>query len=155
VVCAIIFLIALIILFSLMDFFRPHGYPEVCTMSAGMTCTKNYLFATNANMSVTLVNGLQKTIVVTGIAATKANRTHVVTCGDAGAICSGAANNVTMALGQSNQFGLWLYDESGARIMSFTPGEGFSGTINVEYYFKDEGPTKTRKLSGNVYARAV
>jgi hypothetical protein len=128
--------------------------PDVCTMPAGMSCTTAYLYAAGDNMSVTLVNGLQKTIVVTGIAATRADKTHVEACGSAGAICSGTATEVTMALGQSNKFGLYLYDESGVR-MFFTPGDGFSGKINVQYYFKDEGPGAVRTLSGNVYAKAA
>ncbi len=122
--------------------------PEVCTMPAGMSCTKSYLSSTGDNVSITLVNGLQKTINVTNFSVTKNPNEYaactVARCGGTGA---------SMQIGEAHTFTVQPTDENSA-VLSFDQGEAFSGKVNLIYYFKDEGAANIRRISGNIYARA-
>ncbi|MFH0818177.1 MAG: hypothetical protein V1909_06125, partial [Candidatus Micrarchaeota archaeon] len=87
--------------------------PEVCTMPAGMTCSKFYLkngTTTSAECAgpgdscanVTLVNGLQKTIVITAISISK-KADQFDACTVASLRCPGwvAGSGITVPLGSS------------------------------------------------------
>ncbi|MFH1448249.1 MAG: hypothetical protein ABIG39_05260 [Candidatus Micrarchaeota archaeon] len=116
--------------------------PDVCTMPAGMSCTKSYLPSETDNLEVTIVNGLQNTIVITNMSCSK-NPNQIEDI-----------NDVTMKLGESHEFITRCNDENGISI-DLEQGEAFSGRINVQYYFEDEGPDNLRKISGNIYVKAA
>ncbi|MFH0818128.1 MAG: hypothetical protein V1909_05875 [Candidatus Micrarchaeota archaeon] len=113
---------------------------ELCTMPAGMTCSKSYLSSQTDTINVTLVNGLQKTIVITNISCSKNPSQFEPT------------KETTVSLGSAASFTTTCNDDTGD-LLKFEPGDLYSGKINVEYYFQDEGPGAKRKISGNVYAR--
>ena len=170
----IVFIIISVLVFGIICgvllYLMPEGRStEVCTMPAGMTCSKFYLQSGTATSSattpctsadscanVTLVNGLQKTIVIMAISLSK-NTNQYDDCFANDIRCPGydaTADGVIVPLGSSIKSFLPATDESG-NPMAFIGGDDFSGKISVEYYFKDEGPLAKRKLSGNVYARAT
>jgi len=141
--------------------------PEVCAMPTGISCAKSYLksgdtgyTAAGSRLDVVLVNGLQKTIVITGVACTK-NQTNVLPCINTG--FSATANNCTaydsaaagaiVPLGASVTLQLKCTDEDG-NVLPITSVDTFNGRINVRYYFKDEDASNVRLLSGNVFAQA-
>ncbi len=114
---------------------------ETCTMPAGMTCAKTVLSSDGGILQLTLANNLPKSIVVTSITCTKKPDQFV------------RLLNTTMESGQAYAFLLNCNGENG-ELLEFAPGDAFSGKINVEYYFADEGPINPRKLSGNIYVKA-
>ncbi len=115
--------------------------PKVCTMPAGMNCRKFYLSSQTDRLNITLVNGLQKTIVITNMSCTKDSSQFE------------PFQETKMLLGQSASFVMSCNDDTG-KALTFEQGDTFSGKINIEYYFKDEGPGTKRKISGNVYVEA-
>ncbi|MFH0817280.1 MAG: hypothetical protein V1909_01465 [Candidatus Micrarchaeota archaeon] len=115
--------------------------PEVCTMPAGMTCARATLTSDGAILQLTLINGLTKPIVVTSVTCTKKPDQFI------------RLLNTTMENGQGYAFLLNCNGENG-ELLEFSPEDEFSGKINVEYYFADEGPNNLRKISGNVYVKA-
>jgi hypothetical protein len=126
--------------------------PEVCTMPAGMVCTPAYFdFHQNGYMNITLVNNLQKTIIITSISCTK-NSNQFEQC-DATRCSNFSGDGVTVPLRSPFKALVACNDENG-NPMKFEPGDSYNGKINVEYYFLDEGSEKKRTLSGNIYARA-
>ncbi len=139
--------------------------PELCTMPAGMSCTNSYLRAGTAPatattdcgtddgcMNATFVNGLQKTIVVTNVSVSR-NLNSFDGCASA-ARCTGfASGGVTVPLGTRFSVMLPVTDENGVP-MAISSGDAFNGKINIVFYFKDEGASATRKITGNVFARA-
>ena len=143
--------------------------PEVCTMPSGMTCTKNYLFAGTkptaaganpaageARLEATLVNGLQKTIVVTNASCTK-DPTKYEDCAAAGtaARCgASAAGGATVPMGATLKINVTCLDDNGVQ-MGFSSGDEYNGKINLAYYFKDEGAGAIRRISGNFYTRVT
>ncbi len=60
---------------------------------------------------------------------------------------------ITVKLGQAVDFNVNCNDEKGNPI-KFEQGDSFTGKINIEYYFNDEGPNAKRKITGNIYACA-
>ena len=112
----------------------------VCAMPAGMTCVNAYLSSETDTLNITLVNGLQKTIVITNMSCTKSIS------------YSEPVHEIEMALGQSSWFVMACSDENG-KLMKFEPTEDFSGRINIGYYSKNEGKNASRKISGDVYIR--
>lgn len=118
------------------------GAPEVCSMPAGMTCSKAYLSSETDTLNITLVNGLQKAIIITNMSCSK-NYGH-----------SEPVQEIEMATGQSDWFVMACSDENG-KPMKFEQGDYYSGKINLEYYFFDEGPSAKRKIIGNLYTRAT
>ena len=58
-----------------------------------------------------------------------------------------------MKLGESKTFTTSCNDESGKPI-DFDESETFTGKINIQYYFKDEGPTNLRRIIGNIQVNA-
>lgn len=114
---------------------------ESCNMPAGMTCTKYHLSSETDLIEISIVNGLQKTIVVTDMSCSKSNAQFE------------DINDVIMKLGEPHEFIANCNDEGG-KSMTFDEGESFSGRINIQYYFVDEGPDNLRKIQGNIYVRA-
>ena len=97
------------------------------------------------------MNGLQKTIIITNMSCTK-EPSQFEACDPVS--CRGVdKNGLTVYLGQPAYFYVSCNDETG-NPMKFEPGDEFSGKINVEYYFENEGPSTKRKLSGNIYVKA-
>jgi len=101
--------------------------------------------------------------VITGVACTK-NQTNVLPCtGGVGGDYSATANNCTaydstvggsvVPLGATMSLKLKCTDENG-NVLSITSGDAFSGKINIRYYFKDEGASSIRRLSGNIFVKA-
>ncbi len=141
--------------------------PEVCTMPAGMSCPKSYLragtapatattdcAAANGCMNATFVNGLQKTIVVTNVSITKNANSFDACTSAVRCINWVSGTGVTVPLGSQFSVMLPVTDENGVP-MAISSGDAFSGKINIVYYFKDEGASATRKITGNVYAKAA
>jgi hypothetical protein len=121
-------------------------------MPAGIGCSMFYLSSETDKLNISLVSGLQKKIVVTGISCTK-NQDQFEQC-DA-ARCSGfSGDGVVVPGGISVYFVATCNDENG-NPMKFEPGDDFSGKINIEYYFLDEGSGAKRRDSGNIYAKAA
>ncbi len=115
--------------------------PELCTMSAGMICSSFYLSSATETLEITLLNGMQKTIVITNLSCSKdPNQFEDV-------------EDVSLGLGKSQKFETSCNDETG-NPSEFDYKERYSGKINVQYYFQDEGPEKLRKLSGNIVVKA-
>ncbi|MFH0817219.1 MAG: hypothetical protein V1909_01145 [Candidatus Micrarchaeota archaeon] len=128
--------------------------PEVCTMSAGMTCAKFWLHQETDKTDVLLVNRLQKEIIITNISCTK-NPNQFEPCDSVR--CKGfdaGIGGVLVPLGASINASITCNDENGNAI-NFFSGDDFSGKVNAEYYFKEEGANALRKISGNVYARVT
>ncbi|MFH0817199.1 MAG: hypothetical protein V1909_01045 [Candidatus Micrarchaeota archaeon] len=118
--------------------------PEVCTMPAGMTCQKFYIYGETGYAAITLVNGLQKTIVVTNASCTK-QAAQFEPCTSARCLDWVSTNNLVVPLGSSFKLNISCNDENGNPI-SFYSGDDFSGRINIQYYFLDEGPQNSRKI---------
>ncbi len=113
--------------------------PEVCVMPVGMNCVSSRLAA--ERLDIELVSGFQKKIVITHLACTKKTDQQV------------EVEKQTVSPGQKLSFSIPCRDESG-NPMSFKQGDAYSGKINVQYYFEDEGPSMVRRVVGNVYAKA-
>ena len=122
-----------------------------CSMPAGMICASSYLSSQTDRLNITLVNGLQKTIIIIGMSCTK-DSNQFEPCEPVR--CRGKDKiGITVPLGSSANFYVSCNDESG-NPMKFEQGDAFSGKINVEYYSEDGGLSNPRKLSGNIYVKA-
>ncbi len=125
-----------------------HGYPpETCMMPAGINCQKTYL-STDGTMAVTLVNGLQKNIVVTGMACTQESDPTDF-----------EAQDISASMGQafSPENPLTCYDLNGDSIVeggALANGYEYSGKIYLKYYFVDEGSANIRTIVGTVTVKA-
>ncbi|MFH0817371.1 MAG: hypothetical protein V1909_01935 [Candidatus Micrarchaeota archaeon] len=132
--------------------FSPTRAPELCQMQVGMTCSKSYLSVSTDTLDITLINGLAKSIIVTGISCTK-NRDQIESCDSAR--CPGfSGDGVITPLRSSFKALITCNDEAG-NPMKFELGDEFSGKINVEYYFRDEGPGTPKKHTGNIYIKTA
>jgi hypothetical protein len=116
--------------------------PEVCTMPAGMSCAKAALDSDGGILQLTLISNLQKSIVVTSVTCTKKPDQLI------------RLLNTTMENAQAYTFLLNCNGENG-ELLEFAQGDAFSGKINVEYYFEDEGPSNKRTITGNIYVKAA
>ncbi|MFH0817436.1 MAG: hypothetical protein V1909_02265, partial [Candidatus Micrarchaeota archaeon] len=129
--------------------------PEVCTMPAGMACTQLHLSSQTDTINISLVNGLQKTIVVTNISCTK-NPSQFEKCDSNICVSYDAGiGGIKVPLGGVSFRVYTTCNDEFGKPMSFEPGDSYNGKINLEYYFLDEGPLAKRKISGNVYARVA
>ncbi len=117
---------------------------EVCAMPAGMSCIDFYLSSETNILDITIVNGFQKPIVITN------------------AVCSQDLSDYTSnwdygeielpSLGLQ-YLDLQCSDETGIPL-DFDVDEPFTGRINIEYYFEEEGEEARRRISGNIYVVA-
>ena len=127
------------------------GPPEVCTMPAGMGCQKSDLTSSSDLLNITLVNGLQQNIVITNISCSK-NSAQSEIC-DSNRCAGFSGDGVTVSNKGLFSALVACNDEIGNPI-KFEPGDAFTGKINVEFYFQDEGSAAKRKMSGNIYVKA-
>ena len=152
-VLAVLLAITFIIFGMGMYSYCPLGPDGECTMQVGMSCKKFSLASENGKLSLTLVNGLQKKIVVTGVSCTRM-ASQFEKC-DIGR-CLGYSENsggVIIQMGESTELSPGCNNENGTPI-SFRKGDTFEGKLNVQYYFADEGSRSIRNMTGNVNIRA-
>ena len=127
------------------------GLTEVCTMPAGMSCPKSDLSSSSDLLNVTLVNGLKKNIVITNISCSK-DSMQSEPC-DSNRCAGFSGDGVTVPLGGSFNALVTCNDDKG-KAMTIDQGDAYSGRINLEYYFQDEGSRAMRKIRGNLYIKA-
>ncbi|MFH1448252.1 MAG: hypothetical protein ABIG39_05275 [Candidatus Micrarchaeota archaeon] len=142
----ILSLTIVIVVIGYLGLFSCGGPPEVCTMPAGMTCPKSYLSSESDTLKITLVNGLAKKMIVSSVSCTKDPEQY-------GKRSYNPYADVTMGIGESHDFELVCTDKAGSPL-GFEQGESYSGRINIEYYFEDEGVDNLRTLSGNIFVVA-
>ena len=106
-----------------------------------MSCAKLSLSSETGNLNIALVNGLQKTIVITNMSCTKDPSQFE------------PIQETKMLNGQSVSFFITCNGENG-KALTFDQGDAFSGKINLEYYFEEDGPGVKRKLIGFVFKKA-
>lgn len=128
--------------FSTLGFDLCSATPEVCIMPSGVNCQKAYIGA-DSHLIITLVNGLGKPIVVTSIACTQNPNYY----GEPLAV------PVTIAHEATGTFKMPCTNLEN-QPYKLQAGEMYSGKINMEYYFQDEGPDTKRHLTGTLTVRA-
>ncbi len=126
--------------------------PDVCTMPTGMSCVSDSLSQETNKLNITLVHGLEKTIIVTGITCTK-DPNQFEPC-DAERCPGFVEGKLTVEKGKVAKFFVNCNDENG-NPLRFNYRDAFIGKINVEYYFLGEDPSIKRTLSGNIYECAA
>lgn len=115
--------------------------PQVCTFPIGMQCASSHLSADTDKLEITVINGFQKPIIINQAGCAKTSS----------AMADVSQTRLTTA--QRASFSLSCADEAGNQI-NFQTGDQYSGKINLQYYFEAEGPSATRRMSGNIYAKA-
>ena len=129
-------------LIFLVDAHLCYANPQhICAMPSGMTCSRSYLSSSSDFLNITIVNGLQKAIIITNVSCTKdRNQFEPVP-------------EIEAEVGEAGEFLISCNDDIG-RPLTFESGDTYSGKINIGYYFQDENPGSKRKLSGYIYEKA-
>jgi hypothetical protein len=150
IMLVIVVVLAMLLYVGLFNLSQSMSNMEMCTMPVGITCAKASLSSYTDKLDVTLVNGLQKTIVVTGIDCT-AGLGGATPCNPES--CPGfSGGGVTVDADESADFMTTCQKTDGTE--DFGPGEVYAGKLNVEYYFKEEGSGAKRRMTGNIISKA-
>ncbi|MCX6778573.1 MAG: hypothetical protein NT157_06895 [Candidatus Micrarchaeota archaeon] len=115
--------------------------PEACAMPPGMVCRSYSLNGNTDRLNIELVNGLQKSIIVTKLSCTQDPSQYEDTV------------DIRLGVGEAHEWEVTCNDARGEP-KSFETMERFSGKINLEYYFEEEGPWAPRNLTGMIYVEA-
>lgn len=148
-----LFMVLYFFALQLLIYIGSSSIPEYCMFSNGMLCQSAWLSGSSDRMSLSLVNGFGKPMLITHVSCTK-NRDQFEQCDQKR--CQGYDVNkggLVLQPGASAGFFLTCNDEKG-KPLSFSKGELYDGKIVLWFYFTDEPPENKRKLVGSIGSRS-
>ncbi|MFH1448019.1 MAG: hypothetical protein ABIG39_04090 [Candidatus Micrarchaeota archaeon] len=149
-----LFMIGYFFLTNVLMYMGNSALPEYCTFSKGILCQSSVLMSHSDKLSLSLINGFNKPIVIMHISCSK-NRDQYEPCSSKRCQSYDSSKiGVELEPGASTGFSLRCNDDEG-KPLRFRKGDHYTGKIIIKFHYSDESSNNPRKTVGSIWVKAA